>query len=187
VRFLIDVDGPVANLMDGFATFFWNVTSERLDPFRSSTHRISQSPELADLHARFDLDALLTEFLSIRDVYQRFVPLTHGAWESIHDLLELGHEVGFVTATLKTAPSSYASKLLWLRDIFPDVPMLAVAADQKHWVTGDYAIDDRYDTCLRWRLEGVTPLLFRLPWNEAPPNEPSYDWKEIMKAVSDGV
>lgn len=180
MRLLLDVDGVVADLMDGFERFFLNRTGELLRPNLSVTHRISHSPAHAELHARYDLDQQLTDFLALPNVYHDYVELVPGAKESIDSLYRAGHEIGFVTATLWTAPESYGSKMRWLDELFPEIPMLSVGSGEKHWVTGDYAVDDRYDTCLRWSQAGVTPLLFRRPWNEAPPGTRSYDWKEIM-------
>lgn len=184
MRLLIDVDGVVADLMDGFEQFLFERTGYLLRPNLSTTHRISRSPAHAEMNERFDLDARLTEFLALPNVYEDYVKLVPGVKESIDALYEVGHEIGFVTATLWTAPESYGSKMRWLDRLFPEIPMLSVGSGEKHWVTGDFAVDDRFDTCLRWRLAGVTPLLFRRPWNEAPPGTRSYDWKEIMDELA---
>lgn len=180
MRVLIDVDGPVADLMDGLEKFIRERTGHELKPNTSLTHRISRSPVHAELNELIDLDRCLHDFLSLPDVYQEYVLPVPDSVESIHRLKFSGYELGFVTATLWTAPSSYSSKMRWLDKHFPGIPMLAVSSSEKHWVTGDYAIDDRYDTCFRWGLEGVKPFLFRRSWNEAPPGVKSYDWKEIM-------
>lgn len=179
MRVLIDVDGVVADMMDGFEAFLWETTGELLQPNLSTTHHITESPNHAEMHARIDLNRQLDLFLSLPDVYQEYVALVPGAKESIDRLYSAGHEIGFVTATLWTAPVSYVSKLRWLNEHFPGIPMLSVGSREKHWVSGHFAIDDRFDTCERWLDAGVTPLLFRRPWNGAPLGTKTYDWKEI--------
>lgn len=180
MRILIDVDGVVADLMKGFDLWMRARHGVSLGVENMVTHRISLSPNHRELHAALDLDIMLRDFLSTPNVYQDWVePIDH-ACTAITTLRAKGHELGFVTATLHSAPSSYGSKLRWLNDTFGRIPMLCVQSGEKHWVSGDYAIDDRYDTCERWRASGVTPLLFRQTWNEAPPGTKAYDWKEIL-------
>lgn len=184
MRVLIDVDGVVADLMGGWANFFYDRTGEYLVPEKSLRYHIAESEFHADLHRRFDLDRQLVDFLSEPDVYQRYVHPIEGAVPAIDALVDAGrYQLGFVTATLKKAPSSYESKMRWLEDYWPGVPMLAVGAHEKHWVSGDYAIDDRYDTIIRWQDAGVRSLLFRQPWNEAPHGTPTYNWKEILREL----
>ena len=184
MRILVDVDGVVADLMGGFERFFLEETGRRIDTRKSTTHRMSRAPEFIDLHREIDLDDMLHRFLSVPDVYQNYVELIPDAHESIEYLLDEGHVLGFVTATLWSAPCSFESKFDWLNSIFPYVPMLSVGSAEKHWVTGDYAIDDRYDTCTRWENAGVRPLMFRQPWNEAPAGTPSYDWRGIVAEIA---
>lgn len=164
--------------MRGFNRFVWETRGWSIDAMQSTTHRISRSPLHAQAHAALDLDACLAEFLDLDDVYRRYVPLIDGAFDSVHEL-GTRHEVAFVTATLWESPMSFGSKLMWLDDHFPGVPMISVGAEHKHWVAGDFAIDDRHDTCVRWTSAGVKTFLFRQPWNEAPPGTPTYEWKEI--------
>ncbi len=182
MRYLVDVDGVVADLMGGFERFFLERTGERIDSSLSTTHSISKSPAHANLNSRFDLKRLVDQYLGLPDVYQDYIGLVPDASWAIRELDRRGHEVGFVTAILKAAPSSYVSKARWLDEHFPGIPLLTAASEEKHWVTGDRAIDDRYDTCFRWEQVGVRTLLFRRSWNEAPPGTRSYDWREIVDA-----
>ena len=182
MRYLVDVDGVVADMIRGFDSFLYVMTGERLPIERMSMHKLSRCPEVAHLHAKYDLESMLSRFLENPDVYGSLIPPIDGAILAIHELLARGHEVGFVTAVWHSAPASYGSKLRWLHRMFPDVPMLAVRSDEKHWVRGDRAIDDRYDTCARWAEAGVPAMLFRQPWNEAPPGTRTYDWQEILDA-----
>lgn len=181
-RYLVDVDGVIAELMDGFERFFLERTGHWLRPNTSTVHSISESPAHQELHSMFDLNSYLEQFLNLPNAYQDYVePVPNAPW-AIAELIASGAEVGFVTAIHKRSPASYGSKQRWLEQWFPDVSMLTASATRKGWVRGDRAIDDRYDTCMRWEAEGTPSYLFRRSWNEAPPGTPSYDWLEIINA-----
>jgi 5'(3')-deoxyribonucleotidase len=180
MRVLVDVDGVVADLMGGFEQFIRGKYSLELRPREITTFHIAKSPTHVGLHERIDLDSNLEEFLALPSVYQDFVHPVPGAVEAIPRLTAAGHEVGFVTATLHESPESYASKYRWLTRYFGRMPVISCPSGQKHWFAADYGIDDRGDTCERWRSAGVRALLFRQPWNEAPEGTPSYDWTQIL-------
>ncbi len=182
MRVLIDVDGVVADLMCGFSYFIWDRFGFDFRPSEMTHFHFDESPAHLELHRAIDLNKQLAAFMSNPNCYD-YVPTIDGAVTGINRLLGRGHELGFVSATLKEAPESYGSKLHWLAARFPDVPMISCPSDNKHWVRGDFAIDDRYDTCKRWQDVGVRSLLFGQSWNQAPPGTPSFDWKGITYAI----
>jgi 5'(3')-deoxyribonucleotidase len=182
-QWLIDVDGVVADLMSGFEVFFLERHGTVLRHWESDRHRIARSTAHRELHERFDLDRQLTDYLSIPDVYQRYIPPISGSQRVITRMIELDDDVRFVTAILHKAPSSFASKLEWFEEHFPGIPMMTADSHSKHWVVGDYAIDDRFDTCSRWEASGTKALLFQQPWNEAPEGTPRYRWEDIAHVV----
>jgi len=184
MRLLIDVDGVVADLMGGFELFIRNKYCLELRPREITTFHIANSPAHRGLHERIDLDRNLEEFLALGDVYQLYVDPVPGAEDAIRRLQQRPDiEFAFVTATLHESPESYASKYRWLTKRFGRAPVISCPSGQKHWFDADYGIDDRYDTCQRWSQAGVTPLVFRQPWNEAPEGVRSYDWEEILRVV----
>jgi 5'(3')-deoxyribonucleotidase len=182
-RGLIDVDGVVADLMGGFEWFIREQFGMELRPREITTFRVIRSPAHQDLHQAIDLDQRLTEFLARPDCYDHS-PVIDGAKDAIEVLRGyFGHELAFVTAILDESPESYATKFRWLDRNFPGIPVISCPSRQKCWVEGDYGIDDRWDTCERWMKAGVAPLLFRQPWNEAPPGARSFDWREIVDVI----
>lgn len=183
MRVLVDVDGPVADLMCGFEHYVWDKYRLELRPREITTFHPADSPAHQELHARIDLDRNLASFLAEDDVYERFVPLIPGAQDGIRELEAAGVELAFVTATLHESPESYAPKYRWLGKRFGRIPVISCPSGQKHWFRADYGIDDRGDTCARWRAAGVHPLVFRQPWNEVPEGTPRYDWEGICAAL----
>lgn len=182
LRGLIDVDGVCADLMAGFKRWLHETFGENLDISKITRFHLPTSPELKDLHERVNLDECLDRFLGEKDVYQRYVSPVPGAVAALASLRELIDPV-FVTATLKNAPESYASKFLWCRDVFGDVPMIACPSHLKFEIKGTFGVDDRADTCGRWIDCGVKAFLFKQPWNEAPQWMEAHDWPMIVDSV----
>lgn len=183
MRVLIDVDGVVADLMGGFEKFVWNRHCRELRAREITTFKLANSPAHQELHAAIDLTRELEAFLALPDCYGE-VEVIEGAQEGIGRLQQETHmELAFVTATMKESPESYAPKFRWLAMHFPGIPVISCPSDQKHWFDADFGVDDRYDTCQRFESAGITPLLFRQPWNEAPEGNPRYDWKGVVDAV----
>lgn len=180
-RYLVDVDGVVADLMGGFACFIRDRFDMELRPNEITTFDLTRSPAHYELNRCIDLDIQLKNFLAEPDCYD-FVPVIAGAQAGITELICRGHQVAFVTATMRASPESYTPKFRWLAKHFHGVPMISCPAEQKWWIKTDFGIDDRFDTCDRWERAGATSILFRQPWNEAPPGTRSYDWKEIVNA-----
>lgn len=178
MRVLIDVDGVVADLMGGFEHFIQMEHGLELRPREITTFHIARSPAHATLDAKLDLDRQLADFLALPNCYDH-VDVIEGAAEAIDTFLENGFEMAFITATLKESPESYAPKFRWLTKNFFGIPVISCPSEQKCWFQADYGIDDRYDTCQRWLKSGVTPLLFRQPWNEAPFTARRFNWSEI--------
>ena len=192
MRVLVDVDGVVADLMGGFERYLRARRGVELRPSEITTFHLASSPAHAELHKQIDMDKSLAEFLALPDVYRDYVTPIEDAVRGINrlqtaytrGLTREPIEIGFVTATLRESPESYAPKYRWLDQHFPGTPVISCPSGQKHWFTADYGIDDRFDTCERWRKAGVRPLLFRQPWNEAPEGTPSYDWERIVLLVT---
>ena len=178
MRVLIDVDGVVADLMGGFAHFIRERHGLELSPWKITTFNIPRSPAHQALHARIDLEKQLQDFLALPNCYEH-VDVIEGSQVALDYFLKEGFQLAFITATLKESPESYAPKFRWLAKNFPGIPVISCPSEQKCWFQADYGIDDRYDTCHRWLCSGVTPLLFRQPWNEAPGGERSFNWSEI--------
>lgn len=182
MRILVDVDGVVADLMGGFIAF----ASERgcvIQRDKITAHHISKSRGLEHLSTTFDLDDMLREFLCTDDCYEDILEIEDASYAI--NTLSRRHELAFLTATMKSAPQSYASKFNWLQRRFPEIPVISAPSEYKHWVAGDILIDDRYDACSRFSSAWPNgkmgaSFLFSQPWNEAPKHIVRYDWDSIL-------
>lgn len=184
--FLVDVDGVVADLMGGFDRWLNEVHGERIPKELITKFNIPTSPALAELHAKVDLGTALARFLAVPEVYEEYVDPVEGAIDALREISSKVETV-FVTATLKEAPESYVSKFNWCKKHFGEIPMIAAPSRYKHAVTGRWIIDDRWDTCERCAGQGVKPLLFGAPWNEAPEHVTRYDWPSAAAFVLDDM
>lgn len=183
LRTLIDVDGVVADLMGGFRNYLLDLYGVELDLEKITRHNIEQSPALKELNDRVDLDAALTRFLATKDVYQYYVDPFPEALEAIEHLRKFCEPI-FVTAILKTAPSSYESKFNWCRFHFgTNVPFFAVPSTLKQYVNGTIGIDDRYDICNRYRMTGKKAFLMKRPWSEEPEGAECHNWRTIISSI----
>lgn len=184
---LCDVDGVVANLVTGFQNFThsqFNVDFEYTDiVFHNDMGRSPRLNKVNNQLARFGgFSALFEMFMKDRDVYGKWIDPINGALSAIADLRST-HEIIFVTALMKSARDHFRSKMEWIERFFPDIQIMTGSSSIKHLVHGDYAIDDRYDTCMRWEGSGTRSFLFRQPWNECPVGTQAYNWKQIVEEI----
>lgn len=187
MRILVDVDGVVADLMGAFIEFA-AIKGCIIRMQDITAHTISKSKELKHLSTTFDLDDMLREFLSIDNCYDAVMEI-EGSSKTLKALSKR-HDLVFLTATMKSAPQSYASKFNWLQRRFPKIPVLTAPSEYKHWVAGDILIDDRYDACSRFSAAWPNgrigaSFLFGQPWNEAPESVPRHDWKTILECLDE--
>ncbi len=189
-RILCDVDGVVADIMSGFIVFVHEKTGETFTYQDITCFHIERSPSLHAIHNKWDLRSLLHGYLSLPDTYAQYAILENGAADAI-DRLRFDYEIAFVTS-VSSYPDSIASKVRWLDRNFHGIPIITASSGLKHWVAGDIAIDDRYDTIERFTRLGrsssdrmVNPrgLLFGQPWNEAPYGLKSWTWEDIEREL----
>ncbi len=202
-RVLSDVDGVVADLIGGgFARFLDEELAVCLPINEVIYHNdMGRSPGLREiddsLRLRWPepgpdggLGGAFKTFMKDRDVYGKWVTPIEGAVDGIAEIRR--HvDLGFVTALMKSARDHFRSKMEWIERYFPGIPIITCPSELKCWVSGDYAIDDRYDTCSRWEKNWKSGLkramLFRQPWNEAPVDHPRYDWPGIVRTLGDEI
>jgi len=186
-RLLCDVDGPVADLTEGFKRWL-NTQYPFIPEVKLFTHEnctnfhYSKCEPLAPLQAKIDLDRELELFLGTDEAYEKFVPLTPDAFKAL-DRLRNVVDVVFVTATLEGAYESYVSKRRWLKRRFPDFPVISCPTGLKQIVgrRGDFAVDDRLETCERWYDAGVEAYVFKCPWSGLPGRLSGWTWGEIVE------
>ncbi|MGD9712733.1 MAG: hypothetical protein AB7V46_11770 [Thermomicrobiales bacterium] len=206
-KFLSDVDGVVAGLMEGFSAWMYEELDEVLPVDSISRHSMmGESPDLQDLRMRLRLrfphrfgedgterrhtsiGKAFLEFMSMDMVYQKWVRPLPGAIENL-SFIEQNFDLIFVTATMKDAPQSYESKFLWLKYYFPKVRVCSIASELKQFFGehGDLAVDDRYDLCEHWKQRGIRAMCLKRPWSQEPEGAETFDWDGVRKIVDNQI
>lgn len=182
---LCDVDGCAADLIGGFIEYFENRFGIVIPYISITRFHMDNSPELQWLVEAYDLYGVFEEFMALPNVYQDYVHPIPGS--GILNMIQGEIEPVFITATMKKVPESYTSKVRWLHERFPDIPVVSCPAGLKYKFRADWIIDDRYDTCAKFEEVGTKPLLFRQPWNEAPDGVDAYDWDAIAVVLNNAI
>lgn len=182
---LSDVDGVVADLIPSFVEWVEQNHGVIIPLDKITVHsNMGSSPDLREqnealkIYFKDGVGGAFKRFMQQHDVYD-FVSPVEGAVETIAGLRRHGYQLVFVTAMMKSAREHFKSKMEWIEKWFPGISIFTAPSEEKFRITGDFCIDDRYDICCRWESVGVTPFLFRQPWNEAPTGTPSHRWDDI--------
>lgn len=199
---LLDVDGVVADMVGGLRK--WTNEEFGID-FRPDWivyhDRMGRSPRMAEVNEQFlkwfpqsadeeyyGFGGAFRCFMKDRDVYGTWINPIRGAVDVVANLRQQ-YEIVFVTALMKSARDHFRSKMEWLERWFPGIPIMTSPSGEKWRVgePGDFAVDDRYDTCMRWiTRKGARAMVFRQTWNEIPDGVSiaTYDWTMIEKALT---
>ena len=198
-KVLLDIDGPCAAMIPAFLDWFHDRFMHRgmyvaIDDIKYHND-MGRSPLLTDIDTRLRMGGnyplpgpdggfggAYLEFMRQPDVYSRFVKPVPGSQKAV-EILRQRYDLLFVTALMRRANAHVPDKLDWIGKNFPGVPIATVPSEYKNWVTGTFAVDDRYDTCSRWEAAGVRTFMFKMPWNEAPACTPAYDWAGILEEI----
>lgn len=196
--FLSDVDGCVADLVGGMRKWVYDKFGFDFDPSEVIYHnQMGRSPGLLDLNEELSrwfpgdsagdnrgFGGAFTCFMRDPNVYMRWIDPIPGSADAIAELRQK-YNVVFVTALMKSARDHFRSKMEWLERWFPEIPIITCPSGEKHLVRGAFAVDDRYDTCLRWSTAGTPAFLFKQSWNEVPPGAAidRHDWASISNVL----
>jgi 5'(3')-deoxyribonucleotidase len=197
-EFISDVDGCTADLVGGLRKYINERFGFDFDPSEVVYHNsMGRSPGLADLNeelARWfpgDEDGdnrgfggAFTQFMRDPNVYMKWIDPIPGSVDAIAEIRQK-YKVVFCTALMKGARDHFRSKMEWIERWFPNIPIVTCPSGEKYMFRGDWAVDDRYDTCARWITAGTPALLFRQSWNEIPEGVKTvtHDWKSVLEAV----
>lgn len=197
-EFVSDVDGCAADLVGGMRKWLNHSFSLDFDPSEVLYHnRMGQSPALLDLNEELapwfpgDADGdnrgfggAFTCFMRDPNVYMRWIDPIPGAVDAVKEIRQK-YKFVWCTALMKSARDHFRSKMEWLERWFPNLPIITCPSGEKYMVRGSWAVDDRYDTVVRWTEHGTPALLFRQSWNEIPPGVKmrTFDWPEIVEVV----
>lgn len=88
-----------------------------------------------------------------------------GAVEGFHRLKEVAN-IHIVTTPFHTSKTWMSERTEWLKQYFDVKPEDITFTSRKEWISADYLVDDKAETCLQWDLQyhGV-PILWDTPHN----------------------
>ena len=171
---LVDLDGPVANLLDEWLRLYNIDYDDDLLPGQIKSWDMVP-------YVRESCGKLIYEYLD-GDIYDGVKPVD-GALDGIKKLRELGHRVVFVTSAPEgTGDAKYA----WLkRHGFLDdgkVSESYIEAHDKSLVRGDILIDDRVENIVRFPGETI---LWDAPYNrDITHGFRVKNWRDVLSDVS---
>lgn len=178
-----DIDDVVADTMSLFLEIARN--DYRLDSFRHADITSYMVEECIDID-RGVLENIFNRIID-GDFSIPLLPLA-GAPEVLSRLIRLHQPLLFVTAR-----PSLDSIAQWIQSILPcDRSCIDVVATGAFDAKADvlvqrkvsYFVEDRLETCYSLADAGVTPILFKRPWNrKAHPFTEVGSWKEIEEMI----
>ena len=182
-RIAFDIDGVLADI----ASRFLEIASERYN-IKGISYNDITSYELENC---LNIDIKIVEeiiggILDGRDADD--VKPIEGAAKVLTRLAHHSDQLLFVTARPDSAPVYD-----WILNLLPVAPeMIEIIAtgdfESKPRILLDrnktYFVEDRLDTCLHLQKVGITPLLFKQPWNREKHNFLEVEtWKELESLI----
>lgn len=153
---LVDVDGPCADIVQGFLNEVYTVTGRVYTRADVTTWEVTEALALREAEAK-----AVWRKVSAPGWCQSLRP-DPSAIVAIRELAKK-HEIVFVTSPMKTSPTWCYDRALWLHRNFGTFPI--VFTEQKHLVRGDLLIDDKPSTVRQFLAAGRGAVLFDAPWN----------------------
>lgn len=178
---LLDVDGVLADFVGGYFRLLEEHTGivarrEQITQFDMGAS-LGLTPEQASKMKRAIGDA--HQFARTLDVYP-------GAVDGVRRLQEIA-DVWIVTSPWNSNPTWTHDREWWLKKHF-DIPHARVThTSAKHMVRGDFLVDDKTDTLVKWREANpmANAVLWAGTWNEhdAWAGVRTDDWARLVSLV----
>ena len=178
-----DIDGVFADTM----TLFLQIAREEysLDGIRYEDITCYSLEECLNIDANL-IEAIITKIMEGR--HQAPLRPIEGSTEVLTRIGQNSHSILFVTARTKKDPIYD-----WVKGVLPlDSDAIEVIAtgsfDAKVDVLSkekvSYFVEDRLETCFPLHEVGVTPILFKQPWNrQKHPFMEVSDWRELESLI----
>lgn len=175
MRFLIDVDGVVADL---FTSLMKAVKRE----FGSEIKLSYESTR--DFYFYDNLPPEQRESV-IRELakpgFAKYLGVVDGALEGVEKILRAGHEIFWLTAPCDDSITWVYDRNNWLKENFNASTKNIIYAHSKFVCCGDVLIDDKIENVSLWQEENPQGLgiIYDRPWNESDENHIRFTWKDI--------
>lgn len=164
MRFLIDVDGVVADLvpyiLEHLEEKFPSLDIPLIADIQSDLFSIESSP-LPPEALQYTLEWLL------KPGFGKNLPVSKGAQDAVSQIREAGHDVFWLTAPWWGAPMWEHDRRHWIAKNFKDGHDRVIFAHSKYVCAGSVFIDDRVKNVREWQRDNPSgkALLFTQPWN----------------------
>lgn len=103
-----------------------------------------------------------------------------GAVEGFHRLKEVAN-IHIVTTPFHTSDYWMKERVEWLKDHFHIPSEDITFTSRKEWISADYLVDDKVETCRKWDFANRYTFGSAILWNT--PHNQSYDSNEDNKAT----
>ena len=180
MRVLVDLDGVCAELL-----------SRWVDEYNKK-YNDSLSHELVD-----DWDALpklvvkecgdkVYDLFSRQGIFKN-LPVVPGAYDGLKAIIEMGHDIVFVTATPGNSLTGHYEKRQWVKKNFPFTEAdNFISTDRKDLIIGDVLIDDSNHHIENFHKDTI---LFKRKWNKVgKKGKGKYvaeDWKQVVGIIEE--
>ncbi len=178
-RILVDMDGPLANLEQGFLDCFRQKFPQA--PFVPLTERRSfyQVDDYPATHEGY-IRGLMAEPGFFEDL-----PVIPGSIKALNQMLSLEWEVVICSSPLRSSRTCLSEKDAWiLRHLGPEWRTRLILTHDKTWIRGDILIDDR-PQIFGELVPEWTHVLYDYPYNqlEDKPRLTWANWQEILETL----
>lgn len=184
---LLDIDGVARNFIAGTLPIVKNLTGHDHHHDDVDQWRVEKAFKLSPEHTRAMYDSVNQEG------WCGSLPVYEGAKEGIARLREV---VDVYPVTFQYPSLWWVRECeVWLNENFGISPNDVIHTNAKHMVFGDYFVEDKTETLVKWRAKWAkrglvgTPIQFRRRYNEndAWDGAAVSNWSELTRFVIDHV
>ena len=173
----IDVDDVICNLQETVTKLF----NERY----GTNYKLNDFVEYNIMNVLPAQDGIIMkDIYGESGLYDKVLPI-HGAQDGVQKLINMGHEVYFVTAAI---PKTYGEKVNFIRRYFPFVDESHIVCMKHKWIIKcDIMIEDNLNTLLAKPY--YHRICFNMPWNQSDKDyvydiHRCYNWNDVVAAVN---
>lgn len=165
---IVDVDGVLNTLMRDTLDAYTRQTGQLIAWERLNTYWIEDSLTLEETEA-------VHQIWSDKSFWRNLNVAT-GAIKTLRDMIYDGDEIRIVTAI---SPDLFEIRVNWMAEHFPFInPHNIVCCSNKHWVKGDFIIEDSLDNLVK---HDAYRICMNQPWNN---RGAEYDDMHLIKRVN---
>jgi 5'(3')-deoxyribonucleotidase len=179
-RILLDVDGVLADFVSSYLELVYQETGNR------HTHEQVTQFDMKRALGLTDIDAAHVAAQIQREGFCSAIEPLPGAVDAVRRLQAIS-DVYIITSPWNSCPTWTHEREKWLANHFAIPHAHVLHGSAKHLVVGDVLVDDRWDTCVKWRDEhpSKTVVMWESPWNRTCEWSGwlTNDWDQLIRLV----